>query len=142
MNKIILTDTCFWLGLVDPKDQFHSTSLAIAELLEGNKILFPWPCLYETISTHLTRRREQLLYLEEIISKSNIILFRDDDYKEEALKQVFLFNRTGGFTYSLTDSVIREILKDVNVKVNYLVTYNLPDFQDICNQRLIDIINE
>ena len=84
MNKIILTDTCFWLGLVDPKDQFHSTSLAIAELLEGNKILFPWPCLYETISTHLTRRREQRLQLEEISSKSNIILVRDDDYKEEA----------------------------------------------------------
>jgi hypothetical protein len=128
--------------LVDPKDQFHSTSLAIAELLEDNKILFPWPCLYETISTHLTRRREQLLYLEEIISKSNIVLFHDDDYKEEALKQVFQFNRTAGFTYSLTDSVIREILKDINVKVNYLVTYNLPDFQDICNQRLIEIINE
>lgn len=142
MNKIILTDTCFWLGLIDPKDQFHKTSLAIADILEGNKILFPWPCLYETISTHLTRRRERLLYLEELISKSNIVLFQDNEYKEEALRQVFQYNRTAGFTYSLTDSVIREIMKDVNVKVDYLVTYNLPDFQDICSQRLIDIINE
>jgi len=142
MNKIILTDTCFWLGLVDPNDQFHDASLAIAELLEGNKILFPWPCLYETISTRLTRRREQLLYLEAIISKLNIILFSDNDYKEEALKQVFQFNQIAGCTYSLTDSVIREILKDVNIKVDYLVTYNVPDFQDICNQRLIDIIND
>ena len=141
MNKIILTDTCFWIGLIDPKDQFHEVSTAIAGFLEGNKILFPWPCLYETISTHLTRRREQLLYLEEYILKPNIVLFQDDEYKEEALKQVFLFNRNAGFTYSLTDSVIREILKDDRVKINYLVTYNFSDFQDVCAQRLIDIIN-
>lgn len=142
MNKVIITDTCFWIGLVDTKDQFHKTSLAIADLLQDNQILFPWPCLYETISTHLTRRRERLLYFEEIISKSNVILFNDNDYKVEALKQVFQHNRTSGFTFSLTDSVIREILKDVSVRINYLVTYNLPDFQDICEQRRIDIINE
>lgn len=142
MNKVIITDTCFWIGLVDTKDQFHKTSLAIADLLQDNQILFPWPCLYETISTHLTRRREILLYFEEIISKSNVILFNDNDYKVEALKQVFQHNRTSGFTFSLTDSVIREILKDVSVRINYLVTYNLPDFQDICEQRRIDIINE
>lgn len=142
MNKVIITDTCFWIGLVDTKDQFHKTSLAIEDLLQDNQILFPWPCLYETISTHLTRRRERLLYFEEIISKSNVILFNDNDYKVEALKQVFQHNRTSGFTFSLTDSVIREILKDVSVRINYLVTYNLPDFQDICDQRRIDIINE
>jgi len=141
MNKVIITDTCFWIGLVDNKDQFHKTSLAIADLLQDNQILFPWPCLYETISTHLTRRRERLLYFEEIISKSNIILFNENDYKVEALKQVFQLNRISGFTFSLTDSVIREILKDVSVRINYLVTYNLPDFQDICDQRGIEIIN-
>jgi predicted nucleic acid-binding protein len=142
MNKFILTDTCFWIGLVDPTDQFHSTSKAIVDLIANDNIIFPWPCLYETISTHLTRRRERLLYLEEIISKPNVILFQDNEYKEEALKQVFQFNRVSGFTYSLTDSVIREILKNINVKVNYLVTFNSSDFKDICDQRQIDIIDE
>ncbi|HKM12478.1 MAG TPA: hypothetical protein PL115_01120 [Bacteroidales bacterium] len=142
MKKIILTDTCFWLGLVDPKDQFHALSLAIAELVEGNTVIFPWPCLYETISTHLARRRERLFVLEKIISKPNIVLLEDSKYKDEALKQVFTYNRKAGFTFSLTDSVIREILKDINVTVNYLVTYNERDFKDICDQRLIEIINE
>ena len=137
MNKIVLTDTCFWLGLIDPTDQFHSFSMSIAEIIEENKIIFPWPCLYETISTHLTRRRERLLLLEEIISKPNIIFLDDNDYKSEALKQVFQFNRLIGFTYSLTDSVIREILKDINVRVDYLVTYNVRDFKDVCDQRYI-----
>jgi len=41
----------------------------------------------------------------------------------------------------LTDGVIREILKDINVKINYLITYNAPDFKDICDQRFVDIIS-
>lgn len=140
MNKNILTDSCFWLGLVDNKDQHHSDAKTIVDLIENNTIIIPWPCLYETISTHLARRRERLLFFEEIISKPNIVLLDDNIYKYEALKQVFQFNRLSGFTYSLTDSVIREILKDVNVKINYLVTFNEPDFKDVCDQRLIEII--
>lgn len=142
MNKAILTDTGFWLGLIDPTDQFHSYAMNIADLIEGNRIIFPWPCLYETISTHLTRRRKRLLLLEEIISKPNIIYLEDSEYKMEALNQVFQFNRSVGFTYSLTDSVIREILKDINVRVDYLVTFNERDFKDVCDQRFIEIINQ
>lgn len=140
MNKIILTDTCFWIGLLDPTDQYYESSNTIADLLENNTIIIPWPCLYETISTHLSRRREQLLLLETYISKPNIQLLEDNNYKTEALKQVFQFNRNLGFTYSLTDSVLREIIKDINIKINYLVTFNEPDFKDVCDQRLIEII--
>lgn len=141
MNKTIITDTGFWIGLLDPKDQYHNSSIAISALIENYNIIFPWPCLYETISTHLTRRRDRLIILEEIIAKPNIMFLEDGDYKLEALNQVFTNNRVSGFTYSLTDSVIREILKDVNVNVNYLVTYNEADFKDVCDQRLIEIIS-
>ena len=140
MSKIILTDTCFWLGLVDPRDQYHEMSNTIADVIEGHQIVFPWPCLYETISTHLTRRREQLLYLEKLIKKPEITLLDDTEYKDNALEEVFNSNRLG-FTYSLTDSVIREILKDINVRVDYLVTYNNRDFEDICQKRQIEILN-
>lgn len=141
MRRNILTDSGFWIGLLDPKDPFHTTSATIADLIKDSSILFPWPCLYEVISTRMVRRRERMLLFEEWLTRSNIILLPDDDYKEEALKQVFLFNRVAGYSFSLTDSVIREILKDVNVKVHYLVTYNLSDFEDICDQRLIEIIH-
>ena len=141
MPKIILTDTCFWLGLVDPTDQYHEMSKTVAELITGYDIIFPWPCLYETISTHLTRRRERLLFLEEFINKPNIILLDDAIYKTNALTEVFQLNRLSGFTYSLTDSVIREILKDINVKINYLATFNNSDFEDICQLRQIEIVS-
>jgi len=142
MRKVILTDTGFWLGLVDTTDQYHDSWLAIAELIENNDIIFPWPCLYETISTHLTRRRDRLILFEEFISKPNMIFLDDNIYKSEALRQVFLINRISGRAFSLTDAVIREILKDINIKINYLITYNAPDFKDICDQRLVEIISD
>ncbi len=141
MAKIVLTDSCFWLGLVDSTDQHHDASNAIAELINKFDIIFPWPCLYETISTHLARRRNRLLYLEEIINKPNVILFDDSTYKTDALNEVLQLNRISGFTYSLTDGVIREILKDISVKVNYLATFNNIDFEDICQIRKIEIVN-
>lgn len=141
MPKIVLTDTCFWIGLLDPKDQYHEISKSVVGLIDNHRIIFPWPCLYETISTHLTKHRERLLYLEEFIRKPYIELFDDSNYKDKALSEIFQLNKFSGFTYSLPDSIIREILKDINVKVNYLVTYNNRDFEDICQQRSIEIIN-
>jgi predicted nucleic acid-binding protein len=141
MAKIVLTDACFWLGLIDPKDQFHDIANKVAELIEGCQIIFPWPCLYETISTHLSRRHDRLLYLEEFIKRPDIVLLDDEIYKVSAFEEVFRLNRTAGFTYSLVDSVIREVLKDVNVRINYLVTFNERDFIDICQMRRIEIIN-
>lgn len=142
MSKVVLTDTGFWLGLVDKTDQYHDASFAIAEMITDYDIILPWPCLYETISTHLTRRRDRLILLEEIISKPNTKFLDDIFYKSEALRQVFQINRSTGRSFSLTDGIIREILKDINIKINYLITYNEPDFKDICDQRLVEIISE
>jgi predicted nucleic acid-binding protein len=142
MAKIILTDTCFWLGLVDPSDQHHDKSKVISNLINDYKILFPWPCLYETISTHLARSRQRTLYFESILNKPEIELIDDTKYKTTALSEVFEFNRYHGHTHSLADAVIREILKDIDIKVNYLVTYNAKDFYDVCAKRQIEILEE
>jgi predicted nucleic acid-binding protein len=140
MNKTILTDSCFWLGLVDNNDQHHDKSAAIADLIDPYQIIVPWPILYETVSTYLARRRSQLILLEELITRPNVLLFDDKDYKDEALRQVLNSNRQAGYTYSLTDGVIREILKDINVRLHYFVTFNQRDFIDICVNRQIEII--
>lgn len=141
MRKVILADTGFWLGLIDPRDNFHNSANEISELIDGNTILFPWPCLYETISTRLVRRRQQLLHLEKLLSQSFVILIDDNDYKMSALSSVFENNRRTGRAFSLVDSVIREIIKDVNVKMDYFVTFNDSDFSDVCNARKIEILN-
>lgn len=141
MSKFVLTDTSYWIGLVDPRDQHHSTSVAVRELISNQKIVLPWPCLYETLNTRLTRRRDQFLLFENEISKSGIQLLEDSDYKNTAINKIFELNRIVGHTYSLADAVIREILEDINVNIQYLVTYNTEDFEDICNMRGIEIIS-
>ncbi|MCL5878743.1 MAG: hypothetical protein M1428_02945 [Deltaproteobacteria bacterium] len=142
MPPIVLTDSCFWIGLVDPADQYHEDSVQIFELFlstKGYKIVFPWPCLYETISTRLVRRREQTFKFENWIKELEIELFDDSMYKKGALKEVFNSLRSYGYTFSLTDGVIREVLKDINVKIDYMITFNRRDFSDICAKRQIRI---
>jgi hypothetical protein len=141
MSKIILADSGYWIGLLDANDPYNDQSMDIASIIEDHNIVMPWPCLYETISTRLVRRRNQVILLEQYLSRPNISLLDDNGYKSDALEQVLLLNRQLGLSYSLTDGVIREILKDVNVKVDFLVTFNQKDFFDICNQRQIEIID-
>lgn len=141
MSKIVLTDSCYWLGLVDPKDQHHETSIAIGELINNFKIIVPWPCLFESVSTRLVRNKERTIFFENVIRKPEIELFDDDKYRYNALTQVFELNRVRGNSYSLVDSVLREILKDKNVRIDYLVTFNERDFQDLCDERQIVIVN-
>lgn len=138
---MVLSDAGYWIGLLDPTDPHHSQSYEIASMIERSKIVVPWPCMYEVISTRLTRRSSQLLRFEEFLSKSNILILDDQDYKAIALRQVFTSIRQVGHTQSLVDSVIREILKDSNIRINFLVTYNTKDFADICNVRQILILN-
>jgi predicted nucleic acid-binding protein len=140
MPKIVLTDTCYWLGLIDSEDQYHNDSVAVSKLINNYKIIVPWPCLYETISTRLVRNYERLTIFETLLKKPEIELIDDAKYKNTALNEVFEFNRNNGFTFSLADSVIREMLKDINIRVNYFVTFNYRDFYDVCTKRQIEII--
>lgn len=52
MNCIV--DTGFWFGLYDKNDslEYHNAAIRIAPKLERfNKIIIPWPSLYETLNT-------------------------------------------------------------------------------------------
>lgn len=139
-NKTILTDSGYWIGLIDARDQYHEQSIQISSLIENYQIVVPWPSLYETISTRLIRRRQQLVLFEQLLLRSNIRFIEDTKYKDEALNQVLNSNRQYGRSYSLVDSVIREMLKDVDVRINFFVTFNGSDFIDICQMRQIEII--
>jgi len=88
----------------------------------------------------MVRSREKTAYFENILKKPKVELIDDNIYKNIALNEVFVFNRKHGHSHSLADAVIREILKDINLKVNYLATFNNKDFKDLCDRRQIEII--
>ena len=142
MAKFVLTDSCFWLGLVDPTDQHHARAQEWADVVdqEGATLLIPWPCLYESISTRLVRSRSRTLELEQLLKRPTTKLLDDSDYRDSALEEVFNAARTG-YSYALADSIIREMLKDINLRIDYLLTFNTVDFQDVCQARRIDLVN-
>lgn len=133
-----MTDTCFWLGLVDNADQHHNSSLAINELIKGHYIIFPFPSFYEIIRTRFLKDKRKLIALENFLKNSAVQYIDDTKYKDNALINVY---KNKNATYSLTDAVIREMLSDINLKFDYLVTFNEKDFFDICNKRNIEILS-
>ncbi len=142
MAKFVLTDSCFWLGLVDPTDQYHQSALEWADFVdtEGAVLVLPWPCLYESISTRLVRNRGRTLEFEKILKRPTIRLLDDLTYREVALEAVFDSSRRVGHSYALADSVIREMLKDINLRIDYLLTFNASDFADVCQARRIELV--
>ena len=141
MSKYVLADTGFWYALYEPRDAHHSKANLIGELIENQNIILPWPSLYETLNTRFTKRRSRMIQFESYISGPNVHLIDDSEYKLDALNQTFEHSKVGFRTFSLVDSVIRELLKDENLKIDYLITFNTGDFIDLCVKRKIEIYN-
>lgn len=141
-NQSILTDSGFWIALFDPASdpKQHNQAAGIADLIEDCRILLPWPTLYEFVNTRLARRRDNLLRFEHFIKKPNVSLIDDLPYREEALSTVFDDNRYSKLQLSLVDAVIRGVLADSSLKINYLATFNEKDFLDVCQVRGIHIL--
>jgi predicted nucleic acid-binding protein len=139
MAKNIITDTGFWYAVYDPKDEHHHAANEIVELLDKQNVYLPWPCLYETINTRFAKRKDFMRQVEFFINKTNVYLIDDEKYKDVSLKLAFEYARIGKRPFSLVDLVLREILADDSYKIDYLFTFNVGDFIDVCNKRKIEI---
>ncbi len=140
--KYVVTDSCYWLGLLDETDEHHKKSLMISELIQNQYILFPFPCFYEIIRTRFLKKKEMLYNFENLLKNSNVKYIDDTNYKDSALLKVYELNKYSYIKHSLTDAVIREMISDINLRMDYLVTFNVKDFADICAIRGIEILNE
>lgn len=140
--KYVITDTCYWLGLVDPTDEHHEKSIVIEDLIKDNHIVFPFPCFYEIIRTKFVKNKKRLTEFENLLKRSNIQYIDDTKYKDVALNKVYELNKQSFISHSLTDAVIREMLSDIDLRLDYLVTYNVKDFYDVCLKRNIQILSE
>ncbi len=140
--KYVITDSCYWLGLVDSSDEHHEKSITISELIQNEYILFPFPCFYEIIKTRFLKNKEMLNKLEILLKKSNIRYIDDTNYKDLALARVYELNKLSYIKHSLTDAVIREMISDIDMRIDYLVTFNVKDFADVCAIKGVEILDE
>ena len=139
MAKFVLADTGFWYALYEPRDNNFDQANTIGELIQEQNIILPWPSLYETLSTRFTKRPDRMKQFKTIISKPNVNFIDDTEYKDNALNLTFDYSRIGSRTFSLVDVIIRELLKDDSLKIDYQITFNKRDFIDLCQIRKIDI---
>lgn len=77
---------------------------------------------------------------EAMLAKEDSVLLDDSEYREKAFNDFFAFAKREGPVYSLVDLVIREMLKNENQRIDYLLTFNRRDFEDLCARRRIEIL--
>ncbi len=136
MNKVLLIDSGFWCGLYDPKDQHHEQANAVADDIGANRILIPWPTMYEFMNTRFVRQKNGILAFQVLLNNPRLTLVDDGPYREKALASFFQSKR-----YSLTDAIIRGMLLDSDLPIDYLVTFNRADFEDVCYLKRVEIVD-
>ena len=77
---------------------------------------------------------------ERVLKRPNIIRMDDSPYREEALLRTLQQAISARRPIALVDMLIRFMLDDVKVRVDCLLTYNVPDFADVCRKRNIQIL--
>jgi predicted nucleic acid-binding protein len=131
-SKSILIDTCFWFAVYNREDQYHKGAVEIYNQIQNAKILIPWPTLYELLNTRFIKNTILVDRFELLLKKPNVERIDDKDYRSLAIEEVVVLKRRN---ISLVDSVIRQILIDHRMKIDYLVTFNEGDFLDILKKR-------
>lgn len=142
MKKYILIDSGYWFGLLNTKDPYHSSANVIAEMIEDYKIIVPYPSMYEVLNSKFIKDKKRMLQFEEIMKSDKVEFIFDEIYRDEALNNTYSIHRRAIPQISLVDSIIREIIKDINIKIDFLVTFNEKDFKDVCDIRKIRVVTE
>ncbi len=121
----ILVDTCFWIALYNSRGNPKETEEAetIAGLIVDQRIVVPFPTLYEFVSSRLSRR-EIVLEFEKQLSKPNIEKLPDTKYRDKALENFFAKSNRNFGDISLVDEIIKLIIHDTNIKIDYIASFD------------------
>jgi predicted nucleic acid-binding protein len=140
----ICADAGFLIGVYDERDPHHQESVEYFVTLfdaEANRLLIPWPVLYEALSTRMARNVKGLRAMERdwkrLQTLSQLELIPDDPFREGVIEECFEeLNKPQRHyrTLSAADRVVRKMLSDINLRVQGLITYNPQDFADICRR--------
>ncbi len=135
-----LIDTGFWYALFNPRDDNHASAQYASEMLEHCVIVIPWPTLYETVRTRLVRNAMMLQLFENYLKDLRVEFLPDDDYRDSALELSFRSSLHRRRPLSMVDCLLRLLIEDSNVNVDYLVTFNHQDFSDVCTRHRVEIL--
>ena len=143
MSKNILTDAGFWIALFDNSDnERHEISTILMEEMTKFNIIFPWPIMYEVLRTKFVKNKFWCENLKTSLKSLNVTYLNDEQYREEALSQTLELASIGKRSISLVDMIVRLMLMDIGIKIDYITTFNPKDFHDVCKKRKVPILND
>jgi len=137
--QYVLADTGVWYAMFDPRDQYWGKTKEKEEILGLFTIVVPWPTMYETLRTRMVRNRKAMQLFEEYLRRPQLTFIDDSPYRDDAFDLTFSSSLRTSRPLSMDDCLIRLILDDVNIAVNYFATFNNRDFSDVCSKRRIEI---
>jgi hypothetical protein len=140
----ICVDTGFLIGLYNPDDQFYiKAQHYFSDYFRGaaNRLLIPWPILYETISTRMASNKQAMFHLEndwkKLALQNRLGFLPDEEFRAGLVEECFAdLGRPLGRrrSLSLVDRIIRRILSDTSIRIHAFVTFNPEDFADVCTR--------
>lgn len=80
----VLVDSGFFVALCNGRDQHHASARRLEEGRDVGPIILPWPILYETVNTRLTRRPQDLAKFGAIVQLPETLLLDDAPYREDS----------------------------------------------------------
>lgn len=140
MSESVLADTGYWIALFDPREAEHKTVVDTSDLVELLTLVVPWPLLYETLRTRFVRRRDWVARLEERLRRANVSFIEDSDYRDEAYFLTVEYATRLRRPISMVDMMCRLLIADPSVRIDYLLTINPGDFQDVCRTHRVQIL--
>ena len=141
MAKAIVLDTSFWIALYYPSDRYHedATNLLTAVNRLQPIIYLPWPICYEVLRTKFVKNKNWVRQFKIHLDQLPIRRIDDSSYREKAFDATITEAIKGQRRISLVDMVIRHVLEDRSLKIDYLITYNQKDFVDVCKKTKIGL---
>lgn len=148
----ICADSGFLIALYEKgRDPEHHelAESCFEELFESvpNRLVVPWPALYETVSTRMVRRAASVrkidIHWKTLRLRDQLDFVDDSPFRDIALDECLSETAKPPGTYrplSLADRVIRGLLSDRNLHIDVLLTFNVGDFSDVCRKFRREIV--
>lgn len=124
--KTIILDTCYWIALFNPEKEKDKQKIVefVSELIDENhyEILIPFPTLYEFLNSKLSRKKN--VNIETELAKPKYVKVYDNKYRDKALNNFLHQISTSNYDVSLVDEVIKEMIEDVKLRTDIIVTFD------------------
>ncbi|MBR6064142.1 MAG: hypothetical protein IKP54_08325 [Bacteroidales bacterium] len=143
--KNVLVDSCFWFAYLSTRcEELTPKAKEIYEYIEKMQcnIIIPYPSLYETVNTKLLKDKNKNTanwFLMKLTADPKFKKVFDDKYRENALAATSANHKR---KISLVDNIIRLMMEDKTLHIDALITFNSSDFEDVCRNVGIELINE